>query len=57
MGLSDTRQLIGGTRLKDVLLGYDKAAVQTLYLPLALTCLTVVATVAMERVSIKKKQS
>jgi hypothetical protein len=57
MGLSDIRQLIGGSTLKDVLLGYDKAVMQTLYLPLALTCLTVVATVAMERVSIKKKQS
>ncbi|KAK9233821.1 major facilitator superfamily domain-containing protein [Lipomyces kononenkoae] len=57
MGLSDIRTYIGGDRLRDVLLGYDKAVTQTLYLPLALTCLTVVATVAMERVSIKKKQS
>ncbi|KAK9368223.1 major facilitator superfamily domain-containing protein [Lipomyces kononenkoae] len=57
MGLSDIRNHFGQDRLRDLLLGYDKAVTQTLYLPLALTCLTVIATVAMERLSIKKKQS
>lgn len=57
MGLSDIRRRIGGDRLKDVLFGYDKAVTQTLYLPVVLTCLTVLGTLTMERISVKKKQS
>jgi hypothetical protein len=56
-GLSDIRTFIGSEKLKDVLSGYNKAVVQTLYMPLALGILTIVGTVAMERRSIKKKQS
>lgn len=56
MGLSDIRGQIGGDKLKQVLLGYDKAVLDTLYLPVALLCLTIFAAVAMERVSVKKKQ-
>jgi hypothetical protein len=56
-GLSDIRTYIGSEKLKDVLSGYNKAVVQTLYMPLALGILTIVGTVAMERRSIKKKQS
>lgn len=57
MGLSDIRKNLGGDRLGDVLLGYDAAVVQTLYLPLALSCLTLFGSLAMEWRSVKKKQS
>lgn len=56
MGLRDVRKDIGGERLRDVLLGYDRAVVQTLYLPVALTCLTLAGTLAMEWRSTKKKE-
>lgn len=57
VGLSDIRNSVGTDRLGDVLLGYDAAVVQTLYLPLALTCLTVFGPVAMEWRSVKRKRS
>ena len=47
----------GAGKLKSVLMGYENAVVQTLYIPLALAVLTIVGSVAMERKSIKKKQS
>lgn len=57
VGLSDIRKYIGPDRLRDVLMGYDKAVVQTLYMPMALTILTLIASAAMEWRSVKKKQS
>ena len=57
VGLSDIRKVIGDDRLRDVLLGYDKAVVQTLYLPVALMVLSIIGPVAMEWRSVKKKQS
>ena len=57
MGLSGIRGYIGSDKLGAVLSGYNQAVVETLYMPLALAVLTVVGTVAMERRSIKKKQS
>jgi len=57
VGLSDIRTYIGSEKLKTVLSGYNQAVVQTLYMPLALGILTIVGAVAMERRSIKKKQS
>ncbi|EXJ82712.1 hypothetical protein A1O3_06526 [Capronia epimyces CBS 606.96] len=57
VGLSDIRSFIGSERLDAVLSGYNEAVVQTLYLPLALGILTIVGSIAMERRSIKKKQS
>ena len=51
------RESIGAEKLKSVLMGYENAVVQTLYIPLALAVLTIVGSVAMERKSIKKKQS
>jgi hypothetical protein len=57
MGLSEIRSYIGSDKLGAVLSGYNQAVVQTLYVPLALGLLTIVGTVAMERRSIKKKQS
>ncbi len=57
IGLSDLRHVIGSERLKDVLSGYNEAVVQTLYLPLALSLLTAIGTIAMERRSLKEKRS
>jgi MFS family permease len=56
-GLSDIRKIVGAARLGDVLLGYDAAVVQTLYLPLALTCMTIFGSLAMQWRSVKKKQT
>jgi MFS family permease len=56
-GLSDIRNVIGGDRLGQVLLGYDAAVSQTLYLPLALTCLTIFGSLAMEWRSVKEKKA
>lgn len=57
IGLSDIRKVIGGERLKDVLLGYDKAVTQTLYLPVALLVLSFIGPAVVEWRSVKKKQS
>lgn len=56
MGLSDLKKNIGAKNLAGVLLGYDKAVTQTFYLPVALTCLTLVGTLGMEWRSVKKKR-
>lgn len=56
-GLSEIRNVIGGDRLGQVLLGYGNAVAQTLYLPLALTCLTIFGSLAMEWKSVKQKKS
>lgn len=55
-GLSDIRTIVGSARLHDVLMGYDKAIVQTLYLPLALTAATVFGSAFTEWRSVKKAQ-
>lgn len=57
VGLSEIRNYIGSKRLLDVLSGYNEAVVQTLYMPLALSILTILGSLAMERRSIKKKQT
>lgn len=54
-GLSDLRSSLGSDRLKEVLFGYNEAVVQTLYFPLALGLLTLVASAFMEIKSVKKK--
>ena len=56
-GLSNIRAIVGSERLRDVLLGYDKAVTQTLYLPVGLTVATVIASALGEWHSVKKKQS
>ena len=56
-GLSDIRSLIGEDRLQEVLSGYNTAAVQTLYMPLALALLSFIGSFAMEWTSVKKKRS
>jgi len=55
-GLSDLRRVIGQNRLKAVLLGYDKAVIQTLYLPVALMVVSLLPSLAMEWRSVKKKR-
>lgn len=55
-GLSDIRNVIGKDKLRDVLLGYGEAVSQTLYFPVALTCMSLVGCLAMEWRSVKKKQ-
>ncbi|KAM5350128.1 hypothetical protein ACJ41O_006633 [Fusarium nematophilum] len=56
-GLTGLRDRIGPDRLGSVLAGYENAVVQTLYIPLGLALLTIVGSLAMERKSLKKKQS
>jgi hypothetical protein len=53
-GLVDVRDKIGSARLGAVLSGYDEAVIQTLYIPVALASLSVLASVTMERKSVKK---
>lgn len=55
VGLSDLRTAIGSEHLRDVLSGYNEAVSQTLYIPLALGCLTILGSIATERNSVKKK--
>jgi hypothetical protein len=55
-GLLDVRDQIGPARLAAVLSGYDEAVIQTLYIPVALASLSVLASVAMERRKVKKTQ-
>lgn len=57
VGLSDIRNLVGPTRLKDVLLGYDEAVTQTLYMPVALMVATIIGSALTEWRSVKKKRS
>jgi len=57
VGLSEIREVIGADRLRDVLLGYDEALTQTMYLPLALTLAMVLGCVFTEWRSVKKKQT
>lgn len=55
-GLSDIRGVIGPDRLRDVLSGYNRATVETLYIPLALALLTLIGSGSMEWRSVKKKR-
>lgn len=55
VGLSEIRDLVGDARLKDVLLGYDAAVTQTLYLPVGLTVATIIGTVFTDWQTTKKK--
>ncbi|KAI1860003.1 uncharacterized protein JN550_011687 [Neoarthrinium moseri] len=56
-GLSGIRDTVGSDRLRDVLLGYDEAITQTLYLPVALCVATILGSAFTEWHSVKKKQS
>lgn len=57
VGLSDIRAIVGSTRLGDVLLGYDTAVIQTLYLPVGLSVATIIGSVSIQWNSVKQKHS
>ncbi|KAI9830531.1 MAG: hypothetical protein M1819_005489 [Sarea resinae] len=57
MGLSDLKAHYNSSVLGGVLADYDKAIVQTLYLSLALTLLTLLGSLGMEWTSVKKKKA
>ncbi|KAL8834114.1 MAG: hypothetical protein Q9170_003917 [Blastenia crenularia] len=57
MGLADLKTHVGIENLEGALLGYDKAVTQTFYLPLALTCVSMLGSLSMEWRSVKKKTS
>ncbi|KAJ3566810.1 hypothetical protein NPX13_g6996 [Xylaria arbuscula] len=52
-GLSEIRNIVGSDRLRDVLLGYDEALVQTLYLPVGLAVASIVGSALLEWRSVK----
>lgn len=56
MGLTDLKAHLGGARLKEVLLGLDKSLMQSWYLGVALTCLTMVGSASMKWTYIKQKK-
>lgn len=56
-GLSEIRTIVGPDILKSVLRGYDTAVSQTLYLPVALTCLTIVGAALTEWRTVKQKKA
>jgi hypothetical protein len=56
IGFSEIREIVGNERLRDVLLGYDEAVTQTLYVPVALTVATILSSICIEWHSVKKKQ-
>lgn len=57
VGLSGIQSLVGPNRLKDLLLGYDEAVSQTLYLPVALAVATVIGSVLTEWRSVKSRRA
>lgn len=57
MGLADLKQRLGPENLAGALLGYDKALMQTFYLGVALTCLSIVGSAGMEWRSVKQKKT
>lgn len=54
-GLRGIRERVGETKLKEVLLGLDDAVTKTMYLPLGMADLSVLAATAMEWKSVKQK--
>lgn len=56
-GLSEIAEIVGQKRLHDVLVGYDEAVTQTLYLPVGLTIATLLGSALVEWHPMKKKQS
>ena len=57
MGLADLKNAIGPENLQNVIMGYDKAVTQTFYLPVALTCVSILGSLGMEWRSVKKKRA
>ena len=56
MGLADLKEHVGPGNLAGALLGYDRALMQTFYLGVGLTCLSLVGSVGMEWRSVKPKK-
>ncbi|KAI0423990.1 major facilitator superfamily domain-containing protein [Xylaria sp. FL1042] len=56
-GISEIRDLVGGDRLRDVLLGYDEAVTQTLYIPVGLAIAAVLGSAFTEWHSVKAEES
>jgi MFS family permease len=54
-GLSDIRHVVRPDKLRQVLLGYDEAVTNTLYLPVALAVASLIGSASMEWRSVKKK--
>ena len=57
MGLLDLKNLVGSKQLGAALLGYDHAITRTFFLPLALTCASMLGALGMEWNSVKVKKS
>lgn len=57
MGLLDLKQYVGSEELAGALLGYDKAVTKTFFLPVALTCASLLGALGMEWRSVKVKKS
>lgn len=56
-GLSEIASIVGNDRLRDVLVGYDEAVTQTLYLPVGLTAATVIGSALVEWRRMKRKEA
>lgn len=56
-GLSEIADIVGNDRLRDVLLGYDEAVTQTLYLPVGLAVATILGSSLLEWHPMKKKEA
>ncbi|KAK4888318.1 hypothetical protein LTR27_012769 [Elasticomyces elasticus] len=57
MGLGELKSSVGPQRLHDVLLGLDRSLVETWYLPLGLTCASMIGALMMEWRSVKEKRT
>ncbi|KIV83830.1 hypothetical protein PV11_05819 [Exophiala sideris] len=57
IGLSQIQSLVGPNRLKDLLLGYDDAVTQTLYLPVALAAATIIGSAFTKWHSVKTRRA
>ena len=57
MGLSELKSHLGAENLHQTLLGFDKSLIQTWYLAVGLTCVTMIGSATMEWKSIKQKKS
>ena len=57
MGLLDLKEQVGSGNLGAALLGYDEAVTKTFFLPLALSCASIIGALGMEWRTVKSKKS
>lgn len=57
MGLLDLKARVGTENLGAALVGYDEAVTKTFYLPLALSCASIIGALGIEWKSVKAKKS